>query len=40
MAAIKTILGLLIAVVLGVVGFAYSGLYNVAADDPHFGVTR
>ncbi|GAA3977221.1 cytochrome c [Allohahella marinimesophila] len=40
MTAIKAILGLLIVVVIGIVGFAYSGLYNVAADEPHFGVTR
>lgn len=33
-------LGVLLALaVLGVVGFVYSGIYGIGADDPHWGVT-
>lgn len=40
MAVIKTLLVVVIVVILGMVGFVYSGIYNVAADEPHSAVTR
>ena len=35
-----TILAVLAAQALGAVAFVYSGVFNVAATDPHWGVTR
>ena len=35
-----TLVGVLILSVLGALAFIYSGLYNIAATDPHLGVVR
>jgi len=37
--AIVTAAALLLAIVLAAAGIAYAGLYDVAADEPHWGVT-
>lgn len=38
-AIIGTLFGLLVLGVLAAAGVVYSGVYNIAADDPHWGVT-
>ena len=40
MTVIKTLLIIVVVVIIGLLGFIYSGLYNIAADEPHWGVTR
>lgn len=35
-----TVVAVLLVLVLGVVAFIYSGVYNVAATDPHLGIVR
>ncbi len=37
--SIKVLLSFIILVVLGGLGFAWSGLYNIAANDKHWGIT-
>ena len=39
MNALKLLLLVLVTALAGAVGFAYSGAFNVAADDPHWSIT-
>jgi hypothetical protein len=36
---IQTVIAVLIVQVLAAVGFVYSGIFNVAATDPHWSLT-
>ena len=40
MSVLKTLLAVVIVFVAGMVLFAYSGVYNIAADEPHWSATR
>lgn len=40
MTVIKTLLVVVIVMILGTVGFVYSGIYNVAADEPYSAFAR
>lgn len=40
MTVIKTVLFIAIVAIVGIVNFVYSGVYNVAADELHWGLTR
>jgi len=37
---VATLAAVLASVVLGYIGFIYSGVYDIAATDPHWGITR
>ena len=39
MNALKLLLLVLVAALVGAIGFAYSGAFNVAADDPQWSIT-
>jgi hypothetical protein len=40
MTVLKTLVGVAVAIIVALLLFAYSGIYNVAADEPHLAVTR